>query len=190
MLSLFICFPGRGAGNSKQWVTEITSRGIWLWVCCVRQEKVEISALNQTCDKSTGGVQGEGGLVHWLPVPPVPELPPYQATVTGITLLPGGWVLLGQGQVSWWLVSAFQGCTVPWRARQGTSRAITVPRSWFGWWFGCHLGLPLDMTHPCSCTPAPCTHPVPQLNGRAEVPPGISWLGRVTCLRPITQAVR
>lgn len=29
----------------------------------------------------------------------------------------------------WWLVSAFQGCTVPWTARQGTIRAITAPRS-------------------------------------------------------------
>lgn len=125
----FICCPGRGPGNSTQQVTEVTGRGIWLWDCYVRWEKVEISALNQTCYKSTGGVQGEGGLVHWLPVPPVPGLPPHQASVAGTTVLPGGRVLLGQGQVSRWLVSAFQGCTVPWRARQGRSRAITVPRS-------------------------------------------------------------
>lgn len=107
----------------------MTGGGIWLRDCYVRWEKVEISALNQTCYKSTGGVQGEGGLVHWLPVPPVPGLPPHQASMAGTTVLPGGWVLLGQGQVSRWLVSAFQGCTVPWRARQGRSRAITVPRS-------------------------------------------------------------
>lgn len=93
MLNPFLCCPGRGAGNSTQRVTEVTGRNLAL-VCHVRQEKVEISALNQKCDKSTGGVQGEGGLVHWLPVPPVPGLPPHQASVAGTTVLPGGWVLL------------------------------------------------------------------------------------------------
>lgn len=93
MLNPFLCCPGRGAGNSTQRVTEVTGGNLAL-VCRVRQEKVEISALNQKCDKSTGGVQGEGGLVHWLPVPPVPGLPPHQASVAGTTVLPGGWVLL------------------------------------------------------------------------------------------------
>lgn len=59
------------------------------------------------CDKITGGVQGEGGLVHWLPGPPVPGLPPHQASVAGTTVLSVGWILLGQGQ-SRWLVSAFR----------------------------------------------------------------------------------
>lgn len=108
----------------------MTGRGIWLWVCYVRWEKVEISALKQTCYKSTGGVQGEGGLVHWLPVPPVPPQ-------TGPHTSQCGWShcsarrmgSAGAGPGKQWLVSAFQGCTVPWRARQGRSRAITVPRS-------------------------------------------------------------
>lgn len=67
---------GKGADNSPQGVTEVMKRGICLWACFVRQEKVEISALNQTRDRSTGDVQGVGGLLHQLPAPPPPGLPP------------------------------------------------------------------------------------------------------------------
>lgn len=73
---------GRGTGNSAQWVMEVTNRGICLWACFVRQEKIEISALNHTCDKSPSDVWGAGGLFHRLPTPPPPGLPLCQASVT------------------------------------------------------------------------------------------------------------
>lgn len=64
---------GRGAGNGVQGMTGVTNRGICLWACFVRQENIEISALNQTYDKSTGDVRGAGGLLHQPPMPGLPS---------------------------------------------------------------------------------------------------------------------
>lgn len=47
---------GRGSGDSMQKVREVTKRRLCLWACFVRQEKTELSALNQTCDKSDSDV--------------------------------------------------------------------------------------------------------------------------------------
>jgi len=45
-------------------------------------------------------------------------------------------------------------------------------------------GLPLHAAHPQSCTPAPCTHPVPRLAGRAEELPGVPQGGQSRLFTP------